>query len=103
MSDKSKEIVMRVTEQNESAAPETATLGGSELSVGLEGWTWIYHRRKWHYYRNYKALCGRSLLLRHPNEGYQSGNDGSKDNCAACKRKRFAETSNAALEGRARQ
>lgn len=53
----------------------------------VEGWTWHIGGRKWHYYRDYRAVCGGMMLLVHPSEGYQLGNDESPDNCAACKRK----------------
>ena len=53
----------------------------------VEGWTWTHGGRKWHYYRDSRAICGGWLLLKHPSEGYEIGNDDSADNCAACKRK----------------
>lgn len=52
----------------------------------VEGWTWTHGARKWHYYREKRAICGGVLMWVHPSEGYQLGNDTSKDNCAACKR-----------------
>lgn len=71
--------------------------GGTNLSAGLavdpktEGWTWTQGGRKWHYYRNGRAICGGMMLFAHPGEGYELGNNDSKDNCAACKRKKLAE------------
>jgi hypothetical protein len=55
-----------------------------------EGWTWLHNSRKWHYFKGGRAVCGGFMLLAHPSEGYQTGNDNSPDNCAACKRKRLA-------------
>jgi len=55
-----------------------------------EGWTWLYNSRKWHYFRDGKALCGNWMLLRDPTDGYAADDD-SPDNCAACARKRAKE------------
>jgi hypothetical protein len=74
--------------------------GESALNVGLaaaEGWTWHQGGRKWHYYRGHKALCGGMMMLVHPSEGYELGNTDSKDNCAACRRKKQAEAANVKL------
>lgn len=60
-----------------------------------EGWTWHQGGRKWHYYREKRAICGGMLLLVHPSEGYELGSDNSPDNCAACKRRRLVEAANA--------
>jgi hypothetical protein len=56
-----------------------------------QGWTWTHGARKWHYYRERRAICGGMLIFVHPSEGYELGNNDSKDNCAACKRKLLAE------------
>jgi len=64
-----------------------------------EGWTWHLGGRKWHYYRNKRALCGGVLMLIHPSEGYEQGNDSSPENCTACKRKKAAEVYAAAAIG----
>lgn len=66
-----------------------------ETTVGpdsrVEGWTWVRNSRKWHYYRECRAICGGMMMFCHPSEGYELGNDDSEDNCAACKRKLAAE------------
>lgn len=51
-----------------------------------EGWTWVRNSTKWHYFRDKKTICGKWWLFKHPVEGYEIGNDGSANNCAACKR-----------------
>jgi len=59
-----------------------------------EGWGWPANFRKAHYYVYAKsprgewlafavALCGRSIYAGH----LETGNDGSSDNCAECKRR----------------
>jgi len=50
-----------------------------------EGWGWLLNSRKWHYFVEGHALCGRWFApwlkeLEH-------GKDDHPDNCAACKRK----------------
>lgn len=52
-----------------------------------EGWTWTQNSRKWHYFREKRAICGGMLMFVHPSEGYEVGNNDSTDNCAACRRK----------------
>lgn len=52
-----------------------------------EGWTWTHGSRRWHYYRGLRSLCGKMMLLCHPSDGYETGNDHSPDNCAACRKK----------------
>jgi hypothetical protein len=37
------------------------------------------------------------MMLVHPSEGYELGNTDSKDNCAACRRKKQAEAANVKL------
>ena len=44
-----------------------------------EGWAWLWNSQKWHYFRGGRSLCGKFLLLAHPEEGYEIGNDLSKD------------------------
>ena len=56
-----------------------------------EGWAWLWNSQKWHYFRGGRSLCGKFLLLAHPEEGYEIGNDLSKDNCAICRKKRLRE------------
>lgn len=51
------------------------------------GWTWLYNASKWHYFEGQKSLCGRHMILRHPTEGYEIGNNDSADNCKVCARK----------------
>lgn len=58
-----------------------------EVNKAVEGWTWTHGARKWHYYREKRAVCGRMLLFVHPDEGYELGKNDSPDNCAACKQK----------------
>lgn len=48
-----------------------------------EGWVGTINGRKWHYVIGINALCGMRILFGAP----ELGNDGSSDNCAACKRK----------------
>ena len=52
----------------------------------VEGWTWLHNSGKWHYFRDGKSICKQFMLLKHPSEGYEIGNDDSSDNCKACKR-----------------
>lgn len=52
----------------------------------VEGWTWTLGSRKWCYYKDKRAICGKQFLLVHPSEGYELSNDGSTSNCLACKR-----------------
>lgn len=52
-----------------------------------EGWTWLTSARKWHYFRfDRRSLCGKHLFLGDLS-ALETGNDGSPDNCAACRRK----------------
>jgi hypothetical protein len=60
-----------------------------------EGWTWVRGSRKWHYFREGRAICSGFLLFVHPPEGYELDNDDSSDNCAACKKKRMGAIVNA--------
>lgn len=50
-----------------------------------EGWTWLVNSRKWHYFVDGKALCGKFMLL-HVGD-LETGKDNSPDNCTGCKRK----------------
>jgi len=77
-----------------SAGEAGANLSG-ELAADskTEGWTWHHGGRKWHYYRDHRAICGKQMLLVHPSEGYELGNDNSSDNCPACQ-KRLAKAAN---------
>jgi len=50
-----------------------------------EGWTWLWNSRKRHYFLDGRSLCGRFLLLGHPE--LKHSNDDSPDNCTACRRK----------------
>lgn len=52
-----------------------------------EGWTYLYNSTKWHYFRGGRSLCARYFLLMDPREGYEQGNNASKDNCKGCVRK----------------
>ena len=58
----------------------------AKTTCSTEGWTWTYGSRKWHYYREKRSICGSMLIFVHPSEGYELGNNDSKDNCAACRR-----------------
>lgn len=53
----------------------------------LEGWTWSYNSKKWHYYRGMISLCCKRGLLAHPSEGYELGNNERPDNCKVCRTK----------------
>ena len=70
-------------------------MSAEQVDKNVEGWTWTHGARKWHYYREWRAICGGMLLFKHPAEGYELNNDNSADNCAACKRKKAQEASNA--------
>ncbi len=48
------------------------------------GWTWLHNSRKWHYFVGGRSVCGKFGLLGQPE--LLAGDDGSPDNCAACKR-----------------
>jgi len=50
-----------------------------------EGWTWLANSKKWHYFVEGRSLCGKFLLLQIPE--LEQGNDGSPDNCMACRKK----------------
>jgi len=90
---------MKHSTDKSSAAGAASRAEGANLTAVLgaapdrmtEGWTWHHGGRKWHYYRNGCAICGGMMLLKHPSEGYELGNDDSADNCAACRRKKAAE------------
>ena len=60
-----------------------------------EGWTFLHNARKWHYFRNSRALCGRWMYLG-PDEDLEQGNDESKDNCPTCVKKLLKEREKAA-------
>jgi len=47
-----------------------------------EGWGWITNSPKWHYFVDGRSLCGKWIGLGE----LEQGNDGSPDNCTACKR-----------------
>lgn len=51
-----------------------------------EGWGSVPNvSRKWHYFaEDGRSLCRRFLAL---HRNFEQGNDGSPDNCAACRRK----------------
>lgn len=51
-----------------------------------EGWTWVHNSPKWHYYRGNRALCGRMLILKHPEEGYEERQP-LRDACPSCAKK----------------
>lgn len=50
-----------------------------------EGWNWLVNSTKWHYFRGGRSLCGGWLGLGLMD--YEQGNDGSPDNCKACRKK----------------
>lgn len=54
-----------------------------------EGWHRPGNSRKWHYYRDYRSLCGATLMFF--SGPFEQGQDDSPDNCAACRRKREKE------------
>ena len=55
------------------------------MNENKEGWTWLSNSTKWHYFVDNRSLCGKFALLRIPK--LEQGNDGSLDNCIACKKK----------------
>jgi hypothetical protein len=52
-----------------------------------QGWTYLLNSRKWHYFTSERnsSLCGKFMLLRLPDD-LQQDNNGSPDNCVACRR-----------------
>lgn len=51
------------------------------------GWGHLYNSRKWHFFgEDGRSLCGAWARL-DGNKEAELGNNDSKDNCAACKRK----------------
>ena len=48
-----------------------------------EGWGWPGNSRKAHYFDGSRSLCGKWLYF---GKDLEQGNDGSADNCTACKR-----------------
>lgn len=49
------------------------------------GWFWLHNAPKWHYFlANGNSLCGRWMTF---GRAFEQGNDGSPDNCAACRKK----------------
>ena len=59
-----------------------------------EGWFRPWESKKWHYFRAGRSLCGKWGF---PGE-LSNGMDNSPDNCADCRRKRFAETKRTTAE-----
>lgn len=58
---------------------------GREGGMKKSGWCWIANSPKWHWFEaDGRSLCGKWLTF--GSERHQ-GNDDSKDNCAACRRK----------------
>ncbi len=55
--------------------------------MNKQGWTWFTNAKKRHYFVDKLILCGRYALFTHPQDGYETDNNNSPDNCAACKRK----------------
>ncbi len=41
--------------------------------------------KKWHYFKDHRALCGR--YMRFSDSDLEQGNDNSPDNCAECRRR----------------
>jgi len=52
-----------------------------------EGWTWLVNSKKWHYFKEARSLCGKFVLFKKPVDGFETGNNDSKDNCIACNKK----------------
>ena len=50
-----------------------------------EGWTWLLNAKKWHYFVDGRALCGKWMLFSTPE--LEQGNDNSPDNCVVCQKK----------------
>lgn len=50
----------------------------------MEGWTWLYNSKKWHYFVDHKSLCRKWMLLIATD--LQIGNDSSPDNCKQCQK-----------------
>jgi len=55
------------------------------MEKNKEGWTWLTNSTKWHYFVEGRSLCGKFMLLSIPE--LEQGNDGSLDNCMACRKK----------------
>ena len=54
------------------------------MSEILEGWGWPSNSKKAHYFAaTRRSLCGKWAFL----GVLEEGNDGSRDNCAECKRR----------------
>lgn len=53
------------------------------MSSEKRGWGFISNSRKWHYYVNGTSLCRKFMKL---SDNLETGNDGSSDNCAECRR-----------------
>ena len=49
-----------------------------------EGWNYLVNSPKWHYFRDGRSLCRRWGIYG-KNEDSQQGNNGSPDNCKACR------------------
>lgn len=56
-----------------------------EVDKVKEGWIWIQGSCKWYYYCEKWVICGGMLLFVYLSEGYELGNNDSKDNCVVCK------------------
>ena len=67
-----------------------------QVSETREGWAFITNSPKWHYLRNGRSLCGKWMVLR--TTYFEQGNENSRDNCAACRKKRLAELAKAKAE-----
>lgn len=55
-----------------------------------EGWVKLCGARKRHYFRKHRALCGKWLVLGHPD--YEEDEGEGRYNCRTCTRARLAET-----------
>ncbi len=59
-----------------------------------EGWTWLRNSKQWHYFREGRSLCGKFALFVKPQDGFEIGNNESKNNCTGCKKKILKEVGN---------
>ena len=55
-------------------------------SAAIDGWAAVFNvSRKWHYFKDdRRSLCGKFLSL---GSSFEKGNEGSRDNCAECRRR----------------
>jgi hypothetical protein len=65
-----------------SSGQEAASIPGELEGTG---WHFLTNAPKWHYFmQDGRSLCGRWMTF---GRVFEQGNDGSPDNCAACRKK----------------